>query len=232
MNGKLLILCDELPGNYERYSVKDIYYLRSEFIDPDDDPERVFVCWDAIIPEDRSFIEDCLCYGMAYAPMPADFRLRETGKTDGKHGSIKGSVQEDSYIRAFDNNIEILRATFQRGEDYEGEARDLAVQFPLQAAQSFFETFSEMLNLKGVVRILVAHKSNVAPELLKHRTEFLEAWRIQNKFMGKSASRAKLLEPMIYNDFGEVYSRSIDEMMEILSLPIFGEPDDEGRKVS
>lgn len=231
MDGKLLVLCDELPGDYERYSVKDIYFLRSEFIDPGDDSDRLFVCWDAIVPEDRSFIEGCLYFGMTYAQMPADFRLKETGMTDGKHGSMKGSIQEDSYMRAFDTNIGILRASAQRGEDYRGEALDLAAQFPLQAAQSFFESFSAMLNRKGVVRILVAHKKNVAPELLKYRTDLLEAWQMQNRFMRENASHAKVLDPMLYEDFGEVYSRSSDEMLEIYSLPIFGEADDEGRKL-
>lgn len=66
MDGKLLILCDELPRDYEHHSVKDVYFLRSTMIDPDDDPERLFVTWDAVIPKDRTFIEKCHQYATTY----------------------------------------------------------------------------------------------------------------------------------------------------------------------
>lgn len=227
MDGKLLILCDERPGDYEKYSVKDIYYLRDVMIDPQDDPDRLFVCWDAIIPQDRSFIEGCMHYGTTYDSMPVDFPLKQTGMTDGTHGTIKGSIQEDSYINAVLSNIQILRETAKSGGDVRGEAMDLAVQLQLQATQAFLEAFSAMLNKKGVVRILVAHKNDVNAELLRYRMALLSAWENQNRFMGKNASGAKLVESMVYEDFGQVYSRSIDEMMKIYSLPVFGEENEE-----
>lgn len=230
MDGKLLILCDELPGDYEEYSVKDIYFLKSEMIDPEDDPERLFVCWDAIIPQDRAFIEGCMHYATTYEPMSLDFRLKQTGMTDGKHGSIKGSIEEDSYIRTLDFNLELVRAFAQRGYDPWGDAIELAGQYQAQATQRFLEDFSAMLNLNGVVRILATHKSNTDPNLVRHRTMFLEAWQNQNRFMREKASRAKLVEPMIYDNFGQVYSRSVDEMMKIYSLPIFGEEDNKDKK--
>lgn len=61
-------------------------------IDSEDNPERLFVCWDAIIPKDRSFIEGCMNYATTYDQMPVNFRLRKTGMTDGKHGNISGSI--------------------------------------------------------------------------------------------------------------------------------------------
>lgn len=60
MDGKLLILCDELPRDYEHHSVKDVYFLRSTMIDPDDDPERLFVTWDAVIPKDRNLSKNVI----------------------------------------------------------------------------------------------------------------------------------------------------------------------------
>ncbi|MDE5539698.1 MAG: hypothetical protein K2J20_04355 [Bacilli bacterium] len=227
MDGKLLILCDEKPGDYEKYSVKDIYYLRSVMIDPQEDPERLFVCWDSIIPSDRSFIEACMRYGTFQDKMPVDFPLKQTGMTDGKHGTIKGSIQEESCLNAVRSNIQILRETAQKGGDVKGEAMDLAVQFPMQATQWFIEAFSEMLNQKNVVRILLAHRSDVNPELVRYRMRLLEAWENHNGLMREKASGAKLVEPMIYEDFGQLYSRSGDEMMEIYSLPIFGETSEE-----
>ncbi len=230
MDGRLLILCDELPKDYERYSVKDVYYLRSEIIDPDDNPDQLFVCWDAIIPQDRSFIEGCMHYATTYEQMPVDFRLRETGKIDGKHGNIKGSIQEDSYIHALDRNIALIRSAVQKGEDASGEAMDLAVQYPMQATQQFLEDFSSMLNRNGIVRVLATHKHDVDSKTIRYRNALLEAWQNQNRFMRENASYAKLLNPMVYEDFGQVYVRALDEIMKIYSLPIFGEEQSEERR--
>lgn len=227
MDGKLLILCDELPRDYEHHSVKDVYFLRSTLIDPDDDPERLFVTWDAVIPKDRTFIEKCHQYATTYEEMPVDFRLRQGGTIDSKHGNMKGSIQEESFMRALDLNIVRVKRAAANGEDYQAEAIDLAVQYPIQATQQFLEDFSSVLNNNGVVRILPAHKSDTDPELVRYRTNLLEAWQNQNRFMRENAAHAKLVEPMIYEDFGEVYSRSSDEIMKIYSLPIFGEVEEE-----
>lgn len=45
--------------------------------------------------------------------------------------------------------------------------------------------------------------------------------------MRENASYAELLTPLVYDDFGQVYSRSIEEMMKIYSLPIFGESEED-----
>ncbi len=220
MDGKLLILCDELPGDYERYSVKDIYFLKDEMIDPNDNPDRLFVCWDSIIPQDKSFIESCIHYATSYEKVPVDFILHKKGTIDPKHGSIKGSIQEESYVRALDSNIAAIQRAASNNEDYRGYAMDLAVQYPFQATEQFFEDFSQMLNLKGVVRILLAHKKDTDPEIIRERALLLDAWQNQNKLMREHASVAELVSPMVYDDFGEVYSRSGDEIMKVYSLPI------------
>lgn len=227
MDGKLLILCDELPKDYEGYSVKDIYFLKSTMIDPEDNSDRLFVCWDAVIPKDQSFLNQCWYYATTYKKMPIDFRLKQTGKIDPKNGSIKGSIQEDSFIRALDLNIESVRRAAAKGEDYRAEAIELAGQYTMQATEQFLEDFSAMLNLNGVVRILPAHKEDTDYEVIRHRTLLLEAWENQNRLMREKASGAKLVEPMVYHDFGEVFSRSSDEIMKVYSLPIFGEAEEE-----
>lgn len=227
MDGKVLILCDELPQDYEHYSVKDVYFLRSTIIDPDDNPERLFVTWDAVIPKDSSFIEACIHYATTYKQMPADFALRQTGTIDPKNGNIKGSIQESSFVETLDSNIKRIRSAIERGEDYQAEAIDLAAQYLWQATEQFLEDFSAMLNLNGVVRILPAHREDTDPEVISNRTRLLEALSNQNKFMGRKASSAKLVESMVYKDFGKVYSRSGDELRIVYSLPIFGEAEEE-----
>lgn len=230
MDGKLLILCDELPGDYKGYSVKDVYFLRSEIIDPDDVPERLFVCWDSIIPQDRSFIESCMHYATTYQKIPADFESTKTGKTDGKYGTVKGSIQEDSYVDVLDSNIEILSASYQRGEDIRGEMMELAVQYPMKATQQFLDDFSSMLDKYGIVRVLVAHKGDVDLEVVKYRNALMGSWQNQNRVKREKQSRAELVEPMVYPDFGQLYSRSGNELMKIYSLPIFGEEKNKERK--
>lgn len=92
MDGKLLILCDELPKDYEHYSVKDVYFLKSTMIDPDDDPERLFVTWEAVIPTDTTYIETCHQCSFEFKEMPIEMRLKQTGTINPKNGNIKGSI--------------------------------------------------------------------------------------------------------------------------------------------
>lgn len=61
-----------------------------------------------------------------------------------------------------------------------------------------------------------------------NRASILDAWKNANGFMpDERKAGAKVLTPLVYSDFGEVYKRSIDEMMKIYSLPMFGESNDE-----
>ncbi|MCX4365943.1 MAG: hypothetical protein OSJ70_09270 [Bacilli bacterium] len=230
MDGKLLILCDELPKEYEHHSVKDVYFLRRPLIDPYDDPERLFVTWDAVIPKDRTFINGCEHYARTYEEMPSNFRLSQKGTVDPKKGTLKGSIQEDSFLCALDRNVERVREAYENGEDYQAEAIDLAVQYPMQATSQFLSDFSTMLSTNGIVRILPAHREDADPELVRYRTELLNAWTNQNGLMRENKAEAKVIDPMVYKDFGEVYSRSIDEMMKIYSLPIFGSAEEEAKQ--
>lgn len=224
MDGKLLILCDEVPGDYKGYSVKDRNFLVSPMRYPEDDPERLFVCWDSIIPEDRSFIEACKYYAR-FTEMPAPtFALSQKGSTDVRSGTIKGSVQEQSYLETYDALLNYLRGVKQEGGDLYGEIMEKAVQFPLDANERFFRDFSSLLQSNGVVRILPAYSNKTHGPTAHYRASMLEAWERANSFMPvNKRAGAKVLTPMNYDEIGEVYSRSINEMLEIYSLPIFGE---------
>lgn len=225
MDGKLLILCDELPGDYQKYSVKDKNFLVSPMRYPEDDPERLFVCWDSIIPEDRSFIEACKYYAR-FTEMPApNFALSQKGATNVRSGTIKGSVQEQSYLEAYDALLNYLKDVKKSGGDLYGEIMEKAVQFPFDANERFFRDFSKLLQANGVVRILPSYSNKTHEQTSSYRASMLQAWQNANKYMpDNKKAGAKVLTPMSYSNIGEVYSRSVDEMLKIYSLPIFGEP--------
>lgn len=234
MDGKLLILCDELPKDYDGYTVRDIYFLKSEILLPEDDTQRIFVTWDAVIPKDRTFIDQCHKFARTYEQMPADFILNQTGAIDGKNGNIKGSLQEESFMNALEINYERVKRAYAKGEDYQAEAIDLAVQYPMQASQQFFEYFSAILKNNGILRILPTHSKSTDIETIRYRNRLLEAWQNQNRLMRENASYAELLEPLTYEDFIEAYSKSGIELMKIMALPVFGkkaeEPQGKGSK--
>ncbi len=247
MDGKVLILCDELPGDYEEYSVKDRNYLVSPIRLPEDDLERIFVCWDSIIPEDRRFIEMCKYYARFTEKPEPNFVLSQTGATDSRSGTIKSSIQEQAYFDMYQRNIGYLSTIKQKGEDVFGEAMELAVQFPFDANEKFFEDFSNMLNLNNIVTILPSYSINSEQNITKYRMQMLEAWQNANKFMDPNVkSCAKVVPAMTYKPMEnkddertanvsnseeapclmDVYNRAGTELLKIYSMPIFGEPDD------
>lgn len=224
MDGKLLVLVDEIPANYEHHSVKDIYFLKSTIRYPEEDTDKIFVTWDAIIPKDTEFLDMCTYYARTYAKIPANFWLRRKGAIDPKNGNINDSIQESSYAQVLASNLNRIRKEAERGEDYQALAIDLSVEFPFLATQTFLEDFSQMLNNNGVVRIMLAHKKTTDPEEIRRREMLMDAWKNQNKFMRENASCAEFVPSVFYDDFSEVYSKSTSEMMKVYSLPIFGEP--------
>ena len=223
MDGKLLILCDEDPRSEDKLTIRDKHFLDSEMWDPEDNSDMLFVCFDSLIPEDRTFIEECKLYGTFRAKPEPDFMIRQKGKTDPKYGTIHGSVQENSYLETYLNNIEILKYVQSRGEDIEAEMLEMACQYQFSATANFLRNISKIISKHGIVRILPAFKKDADPIFTKYRLEMLEAWESQNNLPGEDKVCASLLKPMEYSDFGEVYSRAVDEMMKIMSLPIFGD---------
>lgn len=222
MDGKLLILCDEDPRDEEKLTIRDKHFLDSEYWDPDDNTDMLFVCFDSLIPEDRTFIEECKLYGSFRANPDPTFMIGQKGKTNPKYGTIHGSVQEASYLKTYLNNIEILKRVQSRGEDIQAEMLEMACQYQFAATSNFLRDISEIVSKHGIVRILPAFKHDADPAFTKYRLDLLEAWQNQNNLPGENKVYASLLQPMEYSDFGEVYSRAMDEMMKIMSLPIFG----------
>ena len=223
MDGKLLILCDEDPRDEERFSIRDKNFLVSEMWDPDDTTDMLFVSFDALIPEDRTFIEQCKLYASFRAQPEVNFMLKQKGKTNPKYGTIHGSIQEQSYLNTYLDYVEQLKIAQSQGEDVQAEMLEDACQYQFVASANFFRDFSDILSKHGVVRILPAFKKDGDKNFNQYRMALLNAWAEQNKVMGDNKVYASLLGPIEYTEFGQVYCKSIDEMMKIMSLPIFGE---------
>lgn len=231
MNGKLLVLCDELPGWYKGYTVKDSRYLKIPYINPAEDDDRIFICWDSIVPEDRAFIE-VVKYYAHFTEMPEPrFILNQRGATDPATGNIKTSIQEESYYALYEEMLERIRRINALGGDVMGEAMEIAVQFPFMANSRFFRDFSNLLNAKNVVRILPTFSKTSDAKIIHYRDELLSAWARENEFMDRK-SQAKVLTPILYTNFREVMNCSTEELLKIYSFPIFGElpTDGETRK--
>ena len=225
MDGKLLILCDEMPGEYEHYTVRDRNYLVAPMRNTEEDTDRIFVAWDSIIPEDRSFIEACKYYARLQEKPAPDFALKQKGSSDSRWGSIKGSLQEESFLTEYSNMINYLSRLNAQEKDWQGEAMELSVQYQFDAMQRFYEDFSRIMNLNGVVRIMPCFSRNSEPNITAYRKQVLDCWQNANKFMRGNSSAAIVNDPMVYSNMGEVYSKSTTELLNIMSMPYFFEQD-------
>lgn len=240
MDGKLLVLCDEMPGTYndghKDYKIRDSRFLAQILRYPEDDTDRIFVSWDSIIPEDRGFIEACKYYSR-FTDKPDDplFPLSRKGNIDPATGNMKDSIQEESYYTTYQNNLNYLSSLMKKGEDWQGEAIELAMQYTLDANERFFNDFTKTLNNNGIVAIMPCFSNTqTSPNIEAYRRELLEAWKNRNEMRRKSGFRnadeystVNVLDVQKYSDFGEIlYSKSVDEIMKIYSMPYFGETSD------
>lgn len=224
MNSKLLVLCDELPGNYEGYTIRDSSFFKEGYVDPCEDSDRVFICWDSIIPEDRAFLYALMHYAnLTELPSPK-FVLDQRGATDPSRGTIRGSIQEESYLKTYNGVVARALEISKAGGDPKGEVLDLAVQFPFIANSRFFEYFSKLLNDKCVFRILPTFSNKAEHNITFYRAKMLEAWQAQNEFMDEKAV-AEVLPTICYDSIDEVLAKSGEELLKIYSLPLWGDPE-------
>lgn len=223
MDGKLLILCDEDPRDEERLTIRDKNFLVSEMWDPEDNTDLLFVSFDALIPQDRTFIEQCKVYGSFRDKPATDFPLTQRGKTNPKYGTIHGSIQEESYLNTYFWFVERVKEAQRKGEDVRAEMLELAFQYQYYATAFFYRDFSNILQKNGVVRILPAFKKGGDKHFDNYRKTLLQGWVDQNEVFRKYRAYTSLLEPFYYDNFAELYSKASDELMNIMSMPMFGE---------
>lgn len=244
MDGKLLILCDEMPGvhndGYKDYKIVDNRFLRSpKWYTEELNSDKIFISWDSIIPEDREFIELCKHYANFTEKPAPDFVLKQKGSTDPESGTLKESMQEMCYYERYSKNLNYLSSLMQKGEDWQGQAMEFAVQYVSDANSDFFKAFTDAINLNSIVKVLPCFSTEKADSpITRYRMKLFEAWRNMNEVMKKSAIRepseyttAIIREPHMYSDFGEVlYSKSSEELMQIYSMPTFGPIESKGKK--
>ena len=233
MDGKLLILCDELPGKHnngdKEYKIQDYGFLVSEKLYNDDlESDKIFMTWEALIPEDRWFIEACKYYArFTEKPIPT-FPIQKRGLTDPATGTLKDSLQERAYYDTYQAILQQLSEMNKNGEDWQAMALEYTVQYTFDANQTFFNELSRRLNNNEIVRILPCFSNNAEPNISRYRAEMLNAWNEQNNLRKKQevtrAATAELLPFETYSDFSEIlYVKSTNELMKIYSMSIFSE---------
>lgn len=237
MDRHLLILCDEMPGTHNyghrEYKIRDSRFLVQPMRYPEDDTDKIFVSWDSIIPEDRTFIEQCKYYAQ-FTEKPEDplFSIARKGSVDPAEGTLKDSVQEESYFHVFDRNLNYLYKLMETGGDWQTEAIELRTQYFLDANEQFFNDFTKLLNSNGIVAILPCFSEEKSRlDITRYRREMLDYWKSRNEIRRQSGFRrcdeystADVLKFETYSDFGEIlYAKSTEELMKIYSMPIWGE---------
>jgi hypothetical protein len=233
MDGKVLILCDEKPGDYGKYRVKDSILFAKNTIDYDD-PDRILLCWDSVIPEDRAFIEACKYYAKFTDKPDIDFALSQKGSIDPNTGIIKTSIQEQSYLEMYKRDLQYLSIIGKQGKNIPKEAMKLTTKFHLDANQNFFEEFSRLLEQNQIARILPTYSIQTNSEITKYRMKMLESWENVNETMQIGRASATVAEPIMYAtykdeeypDFEEVYKRAREQLFEMYSFPTYDESDD------
>lgn len=232
MDGKLLILCDEMPGRHNDgrndYKIHDCDSLVTPELDSEDlESDKIFMSWEALIPEDRCFIEACKYYIRLTEKPGADFLLRKRGIKDPSKGTLKDSLQERAYYDTYKSMLESLAEMNKRGEDWKSMLYEYAFQYQFEANQQFFNDLSSSLENMGVVRVLPCFSTHSDPNISDYRDKLLKSWNIQNELRRENnlanAGTIEVLPRENYSDFNRIlYDKSTEELMEIMSLPYFG----------
>lgn len=219
MDGKLLVLCDEKPGKYERYHIRDSKYLMCQY-DSFESEDIICASWDSIIPEDRSFIVACKEYAK-FASKPApDFVFSKRGSVDPEGGTIKESMQEESYFAEYQENLRYLTELCEAGKEWRIEAMELSSQYGVAATQRFFRDFSKMLCMNRIVSIMPSFSDKSDKNISSYRMQVLDAWKNANDVMRQNRSTAIVTPAFIYSDFMSEYSKhASEEMLKIIGRP-------------
>lgn len=227
MDGKVLVICDEMPGVYEEYSVKDSKYLISPDVNFYEEESIIYTSWDSIIPEDRSFIVACKKYARFEEKPPADFVFKKRGAIDPGGGTIRDSIQEESYLKEYRQNVDWLERLHNEGKDWQEEALELASQYSVAATQRFFEDFSQILSMNGIVSIIPCFSENSDTKTIEYRKAMLSSWRNADGYMKRRSSVVRLNDFSTYSDFRDIFKKACDEALTIIGMPYFFEEDED-----
>lgn len=229
MDGKLLVLCGERPtinesgtlidekgnmlrnqdGKYIDINGNEVEVdthkkvisginLLNPIITESTESDILFVDWESIVPSDIEPLQEMVEYAQTTEPIPPQMIL-----DSGKNQSLMKSVHMNRLSQIDENN------------------ERPSIDYRFQAMNDFMELFLRTLENNGIVSILPTFPNKEDKAVNKARTKVMQSWRDRNERESQYGKyrRIDVLEPMQYDDFGEIYIRAQDEMLKIISMP-------------
>lgn len=242
MDGKLIVLCGERPTinenakrideqgnllakiddkyiNINQEEVKVDEYkkvingmdLLYDMVTESTDTETIFVDWETIIPSDIQPMQEMIKVAMSTQEISPEMIL-ESGKNK--------SFLKKAYM---DTLLAVSKAEERPCFDYQ-----------FQAMEHFMQLFSDAIEKNQVVSILPTFPNADDATINNARMKIIQAWKNRNEIKAKlqRESKIEVLDGISYDEFGEIYSRAMDERLRILSKPDWydklGQQEDEG----
>lgn len=230
MDGKLLVLCDERPtinengkridekGNlliktgdkwmdYEGNEVEvDLHKkvisamnLLNPMMTESTKPDTLFVDWETIVQSDIESLQKMVQYAQMSQPTPPQ-ELFEIMK---KSESIMKKAHYERLISLEQHNMKP------------------SIDYQFQAMEDFMRLFEEILELNGIVTVLPTFRNKENEEITTARVKIINTIKDRLRTINRGID-CEILQPMTYDNFGEIYIKSNEERLKIISLPIFG----------
>ena len=240
MDGKLIVLCGERPTINEYgerideqanllIKKQDKYFningeeikvdehkkvingndLLNDMMTESTEPDMIFVDWETIIPSNIEPLQEMIAYSRTTQKIPAQIIL-----DSGKNQSIMKRVHM--------NRLLLIDKSQERP----------CIDYPLQAMEDFLQLFSTTLEKNGVVSILPTFPNSDDESINKSRLKLIQAWKNKNEIDAKYKGKTLIdvLDPMSYDEFGEIYIKASNEMLNIISKPDWYESEKQGKE--
>lgn len=217
MEGKLLVFCDEDVTldeygnrlNNEKY--KDILSCLELDLSMDtaniQNRDIFFVDWKTFIPDNLEYLNSINFIGIRGADAETEGRIIFEGRKT-------KSLMERTCLD-----------TMQKGS---------RIDFPQVAMNDFFNRFTDLLEKNRIIQILPCYSKNQDESITLNRRKIIYTWNSRNQTFLKANHRTitksvntDVLREIRYSEFGEVYRKASNQMMEIMSKLDFGEDSEE-----
>lgn len=230
MDGRLLVFCDEdvtlnsynervdkngnllrkiHDGSYEDMNLKKVevdehknVISAIDLIMPEEtesiaNRDILYVNWETVVPQDIEYLQKLVQYSTTTHPLSEEM-LREGLK---QRDSIMKRAHEETF-----HAIQDERPSF----DY----RFIAMDY-------FMRRLYDMMANQGIVKVLPCYSQNTEPDIRTARQRILNSFMSRNRMYAKNGDETeiKIIEPIEYEKFGQVYVKANDEMLKILSEP-------------
>lgn len=211
MDGRLLVFCDEdvtldESGNRLNDDIhKDI--LSSLELDLPMETDNLcnrdilFIDWKTFIPENLEFLNSVKFVGTRSADYETQSKLLfESMKVN--------SLMEKTCL--------------------DSVKKGPRIDFPQVAMNDFLNKFTELLEKNRIVQVLPCYSRNQDESITLNRRRIMQTWNDRNQtFLNADCPtitksiNTKILDGIEYEEFGEVYRKASNQMMEIMSKPNF-----------